>query len=165
MFLIQARPETVHGARERKSLIEYRLEGKGKILTKGISIGEKIGQGRANIIKDVKEIGKFKKGEILVTKITDPDWEPIMKIASGIVTDSGGVQKEAYFNKVPCITLRENTEWVETIEQGVNQLVGVDPEKIEERIINFHPQKENYSKELFGDGKTSAKIIEILLSN
>ena len=85
--------------------------------------------------------------------------------AKKIVTDSGGVQKEAYFNIVPCITLRENTEWVETIERGVNQLVGVDPEKIEESIINFHPKEQNYSKQLYGDGKTSVKIIEILLSN
>jgi len=82
--------------------------------------------------------------------------------AKKIVTDSGGIQKEAYFNKVPCITLRENTEWVETIEQGVNQLVGVDPEKIEESIINFHPREQNYSQQLYGDGKTSEKIIEIL---
>lgn len=82
--------------------------------------------------------------------------------AKKIVTDSGGVQKESYFNKIPCITLRKNTEWVETIEQGVNQLVGVEPEKIEEIIINFHPPEQNYSKQLFGDGKTSEKIIEIL---
>jgi len=85
--------------------------------------------------------------------------------AKKIVTDSGGVQKEACFNKIPCITLRENTEWVETIEQGVNQLVGVDPKKIKESIINFHPQEQNYSKSLYGDGKTSAKITKILLSN
>ena len=82
--------------------------------------------------------------------------------AKKIVTDSGGVQKEAYFCKVPCITLRENTEWVETIEQGVNQLVGVNPEKMKESINNFYPQEQDYSKQLFGDGKTSAKIIEIL---
>ena len=82
--------------------------------------------------------------------------------AKKIVTDSEGVQKESYFNKIPCITLRKNTEWVETIEQGVNQLVGVEPEKIEEIIINFHPPEQNYSKQLFGDGKTSEKIIEIL---
>lgn len=82
--------------------------------------------------------------------------------AKKIVTDSGGVQKEAYFNKIPCITLRENTEWVETIEQGVNQLVGVDPGKIKESINNFYPQEQDYSKQLYGDGKTSEKIIEIL---
>jgi len=82
--------------------------------------------------------------------------------AKKIVTDSGGVQKEAYFNKVPCITLRENTEWVETIEQGVNQLVGVDPGKIKESINNFYPQEQNYFKQLYGDGKTSEKIVKIL---
>lgn len=82
--------------------------------------------------------------------------------AKKIITDSGGVQKEAYFNKVPCITLRENTEWVETIEEGVNRLVGVVPEKIKESINNFCPPEQNYSKNLFGDGKTSVKIIKIL---
>jgi len=82
--------------------------------------------------------------------------------AKKIVTDSGGVQKEAYFNKVPCITLRENTEWVETIEEGVNKLVGVNPKKIKEAINNFHPLPKNYSKSLYGDGRTSEKIIKIL---
>ena len=82
--------------------------------------------------------------------------------AKKIVTDSGGVQKEAYFNKIPCITLRKNTEWVETIEQGVNQLVGVDPGKIKESINNFYPQEQDYSKQLYGDGKTSEKIVKIL---
>ncbi|MCD6094889.1 phosphoenolpyruvate synthase [bacterium] len=135
LFLIQARPETVHGARERKSLIEYRLEGKGKILTKGISIGEKIGQGRANIIKDVKEIGKFKKGEILVTKITDPDWEPIMKIASGIVTDSGGRTCHAAIISrelgIPCIVGTKNG--TEVISQ--NQEITIDCSKGEEGFV------------------------------
>ena len=82
--------------------------------------------------------------------------------AKKIVTDSGGVQKEAYFDKIPCITLRENTEWIETVEEGVNKLVGIDPEKIKENINNFYPSKQNYSKHLFGDGKTSEKIIKIL---
>lgn len=82
--------------------------------------------------------------------------------AKKIVTDSGGVQKEAYFNKVPCITLRENTEWVETVEEGANKLVGVNPKGIKESISNFHPKKQNYSKSLYGDGRTSEKIIKIL---
>ena len=82
--------------------------------------------------------------------------------AKKIVTDSGGVQKEAYFNKIPCITLRENTEWVETIEEGANKLVGVNPKKIKEDINNFHPREQNYSKSLYGDGRTSEKIIKIL---
>jgi len=82
--------------------------------------------------------------------------------AKKIVTDSGGVQKEAYFNRVPCITLRENTEWVETVEEGVNKLVGVEPEKIKESINNFSPSELNYSKNLYGDGRTSEKIVKIL---
>ena len=82
--------------------------------------------------------------------------------AKKIVTDSGGVQKEAYFNKVPCITLREITEWVETVKERVNKLVGVDPEKIKESINSFHPKEQNYSKSLYGDGKTSEKIVKII---
>ena len=82
--------------------------------------------------------------------------------AKKIVTDSGGIQKEAYFNKVPCVTLRENTEWIETIEEGANKLVGVNPKKIKEAINNFYPKEQNYSKSLYGDGRTSEKIIKIL---
>jgi pyruvate,water dikinase len=68
----------------------YALKGKGRILAKGKSVGEKIGAGPINVISSAKDIAKFKKGEILVTQMTDPDWEPIMKIAAGIVTDRGG---------------------------------------------------------------------------
>ncbi len=82
--------------------------------------------------------------------------------AKKIVTDSGGIQKEAYFNKVPCITLRENTEWIETIEEGVNKLVGVIPKKIKESINNFYIPEKKYSKNLYGDGRTSEKIVKIL---
>ena len=99
-------------------------------------------------------------------KIIDPigyfDMICLEANAKKIVTDSGGVQKEAYFNKVPCITLRENTEWVETVEEGVNKLVGVSPKKIKESLNNYYPPQVKYFKQLFGDGKTSEKIIKIL---
>jgi pyruvate,water dikinase len=68
----------------------YSLKEKGRVLVQGKSVGEKIGAGPVNVITSPREIEKFKKGEILVTQMTDPDWEPIMKIASGIVTDRGG---------------------------------------------------------------------------
>lgn len=120
LFFVQARPETVHRGEEKKSYVEYKLENGGKVITSGVSVGEKIGQGRANIIKDIKEIGKFKKGEILVTKMTDPDWEPIMKIASGIVTNEGGrtchsaiVSREL---GIPCVVGTKNG--TEVIPQG-----------------------------------------------
>lgn len=90
LFIVQARPETVHGAKGASTLESYVLEESGKLIVRGEPVGSKIGQGRANVIRDVSEIGRFKAGEVLVTEMTDPDWEPIMKIASAIVTERGG---------------------------------------------------------------------------
>jgi pyruvate,water dikinase len=90
LFIVQARPETVQSQKNRNVLEKYKLRDKGNVLCIGRSVGEKIGQGEANIIRDVKEIAKFQKGQILVTEMTDPDWEPIMKSAAGIITNLGG---------------------------------------------------------------------------
>ncbi|OGY45282.1 MAG: phosphoenolpyruvate synthase [Candidatus Buchananbacteria bacterium RIFCSPHIGHO2_01_FULL_39_14] len=90
LFIVQARPETVVAMKSTQVLEEYQLEKKGKILVSGSPVGAKIGAGKANIILDVKKINQFKAGEILVTDMTDPDWEPIMKIGAGIVTNQGG---------------------------------------------------------------------------
>lgn len=90
LFIVQARPETIHAERDFSKVKEYILIGKGEEVVKGVSVGSKIATGRARIIMDPKHIGEFQKGEILVTDITDPDWEPIMKISSAIVTDKGG---------------------------------------------------------------------------
>ncbi len=90
LFILQARPETVKSQREMNVLETYVLKEKGKVLVEGKSVGEKIGAGPVNVIASAREIGRFKKGEVLVTQMTDPDWEPVMKIASGIVTDRGG---------------------------------------------------------------------------
>ena len=90
LFIVQARPETVQSMKDMNVLEEYILSRKGKILTVGRSVGSKIGHGRAHVIKEVHDINRFKEGEILVTEMTDPDWEPIMKIASAIVTNQGG---------------------------------------------------------------------------
>ena len=90
LFIVQARPETVHSTADKNVFKEYVLKQKGKVLLSGTAVGSKISTGPVRIIKDVKNIGQFKKGEVLVTEITDPDWEPIMKIASAIITDKGG---------------------------------------------------------------------------
>ena len=90
LFIVQARPETVQSQKKKNVLEEYILKGKSKVLCIGAAVGNKIGQGKANVIKDVAKIAEFKKGEVLVTEMTDPDWEPIMKIASAIVTNSAG---------------------------------------------------------------------------
>ena len=90
LFIVQARPETVKSRMDLTSLSTYSLQQKGKLILQGASVGERIGSGKVSLIKDVKQINKFKDGDVLVTKMTDPDWEPIMKKASAIVTDSGG---------------------------------------------------------------------------
>jgi pyruvate,water dikinase len=90
LFILQARPETVKSQQTVNLLENYVLKEKGRVLTRGKSVGEKIGAGPINVISSAREIERFKKGEILVTQMTDPDWEPIMKVAAGIVTDRGG---------------------------------------------------------------------------
>jgi len=91
IFVVQARPETIHAGKKETVHEEYSLVSRPqKALVSGIPIGTRIVSGKVRVIKDVKDINTFKKGEVLVTEITDPDWEPIMKIASAIITDKGG---------------------------------------------------------------------------
>jgi len=90
LFIVQARPETVHSQTDLASLRTYVLEEEGKLLLRGEAVGTKIGQGEVKVIEHSSEIEKFKRGQVLVTDMTDPDWQPIMKIASGIVTNKGG---------------------------------------------------------------------------
>jgi pyruvate, water dikinase len=90
LYIVQARPETVQARKDQKVLEEYHLLEKGIILTEGAAVGSKIGQGKAHFIKDPSQISEFNKGEVLITQMTDPDWEPIMKVASAIVTNAGG---------------------------------------------------------------------------
>ncbi len=90
LFLVQARPETVQAERDFSKLVEYKVSGAGEELVRGISVGSKAATGITHLITDPKQILEFKAGEILVTTMTDPDWEPIMKMASAIVTDKGG---------------------------------------------------------------------------
>jgi len=90
LYIVQARPETVQAQKDFSKMTEYKREGDGEVLVKGISVGSSIAQGKVHIILDPKKIHEFKAGEVLVTDMTDPDWEPIMKIASAIITDKGG---------------------------------------------------------------------------
>ncbi len=92
LFIVQARPETIQAGRDFSKVKEYQLSGAGsqKVICQGAAVGSKIATGKARVILDAKHIRQFKKGEVLVTDMTDPDWEPIMKIASAIITDKGG---------------------------------------------------------------------------
>jgi len=90
LFIVQARPETVHARQDKNSIDNYKLEKPGNILVEGKSVGRKIATGIARIIKDASQIHELEPGEVLITDMTDPDWEPIMKIAAAIVTNRGG---------------------------------------------------------------------------
>lgn len=90
LFIVQARPETVQSRKDLSTLEDYRLTEKGSIITVGSPVGSKIAAGTARVIESPEQIKQFQKGEILVTTMTDPDWVPIMKMASAIVTDRGG---------------------------------------------------------------------------
>lgn len=116
-------------------------------------------------IKFLKKYGLYKKLERSENvKVIKPvgylDFLMLMANAQKILTDSGGIQKESYILSVPCITLRENSEWLETINEGWNVLVGTDKNKLLDAIQNFKPTRR--PKKLFGDGKASLKIAKLL---
>ncbi len=90
LYMLQARPETVTSQQHGTILEEYQLKGSGAIITTGHSVGAKIAQGPANLIRSTAHLADFSPGEILVADTTTPDWEPIMKIAAAIVTNRGG---------------------------------------------------------------------------
>ena len=89
LYILQARPETVQ-SRSGNTIDRFTLKGKSDVLTVGRSIGHKIGQGTAKVIKDVSEMNRIQAGDVLVSDMTDPDWEPVMKRAAAIVTNRGG---------------------------------------------------------------------------
>jgi len=90
LFIVQARPETVQSQKSTTVLKSYQLKENSDILATGRSVGASIGQGKAHVILDANQIHLFQPGSVLVTNKTDPDWEPIMKKASAIVTNQGG---------------------------------------------------------------------------
>jgi len=112
LYIIQARPETVQSQRNLNIVEQYKLSKKGEVILTGQAVGNKIGSGVAHKIIDVKEISNFKPGQVLVTDMTDPDWEPIMKIAGAIVTDKGGRTCHAAIVSrelgIPCIVGTNN---------------------------------------------------------
>jgi pyruvate,water dikinase len=90
LFIVQSRPETVHAPEGHNVYKEYKLDTNKPAILEGIAVGDKIGLGKVRVISDVSKITQFKAGEVLVTKMTDPDWVPVMRIASAIITDEGG---------------------------------------------------------------------------
>ena len=90
LYIVQARPETVRSRQEANTLERFALKQSGKVLIEGRAIGHKIGSGPARVISSISQMDEFRPGDVLVADMTDPDWEPIMKRASAIVTNRGG---------------------------------------------------------------------------
>ena len=120
LFIVQARPETVQAGKDTMVIDKYVLKESGKLLARGLSVGDRIGQGKAHIIKDVRHIKEFKQGDVLVTEMTDPDWVPIMKQAAAIVTNRGGRSCHAAIISrelgIPCVVGTNNA--TEKISHG-----------------------------------------------
>lgn len=135
LFIVQARPETIHADQNKAVYEEYVLKTKGTELIKGTAVGAKITTGRVHIIKEARQMSTFKEGEILVTEITDPDWEPIMKIASAIITEKGGRTSHAAIVSrelgVPCIV--GTGKATKVLKNG--QLVTVDCSSGKEGVV------------------------------
>ena len=114
--------------------------------------------------KFIKLYGLYKKLKNSNVKVVNPlgysDMLVLERNAKKILTDSGGIQKEAYFFKIPCITLRDSTEWLETVNDGWNSLVGASKSKIVSAIKNFNPKSKQ--TESYGDGQASKNIAEII---
>ena len=90
IYILQARPETVKSQSAGKTEVRYKLKGKGAVLVSGRAIGQKVGTGPVRLVHNISEMDKVQPGDVLVTDMTDPNWEPVMKRASAIVTNRGG---------------------------------------------------------------------------
>lgn len=162
LYIVQARPETVQVKKDLTVIEEFVMQDKGKVLCQGAAVGKKIGQGKAHLIKDATQISDFRQGEILVTEITDPDWEPIMKMASAIVTNAGGRTSHAAIVSrelgIPAVVGCGNA--TDTIKNGQNITVSCaegELGKIYEGLLKYKINKNNLKN--FVPPKTPVKMI------
>lgn len=159
LYILQARPETVHSKSNSDYYEIYKLKEKGRFFAQGSSVGRKIASGIANVIATPKDIKKFTKGGVLITKRTDPDWEPIMKIASGIVTEEGGRTSHAAIVSrelgVPAVLGVENATKIFRTGEPVTIDCSGKIGKVWKGSLKFSKEVHNISK----IPKTSTKIL------
>ncbi len=150
LFIVQARPETVHSQKDSNYMETYKLLEKGEVLATGKAVGSKIGQGKAHVIRDVSEITQFNAGEVLVTDMTDPDWEPIMKVASAIVTNRGGRTCHAAIISremgIPCVVGTENgTEAITSGEDVTVSCAEGEEGKVYRGLLKYEVERIDFS--------------------
>ncbi len=148
LFILQARPETVQSQKDLNVLENYVLLDKREPIVTGTSVGSKIGAGPVHVIESVNEIKKFRKGEVLVSDMTDPDWEPIMKIASAIVTNKGGRTCHAAIVSrelgVPCIVgTGDGTKILHDVEEATVSCAEGEVGKVYKGILKYDIQRIN----------------------
>lgn len=160
LYIVQARPETVESQVDPNVLVEYILQDKGKVLLEGAAVGSKVGKGQVQVIRQVTEIENFKAGNVLVAEMTDPDWEPIMKKAAAIVTNSGGRTCHAAIVSrelgIPCIVGTGNATEVLKNKQIVTiSCVEGETGKIYQGALKYRIKKTNLKKV----GKPKTKVM------
>ena len=148
LFILQARPETVQSQKDVNVLESYVLLEKKAPLVTGTSVGSKIGAGPVNVIASASDIKNFRKGEVLVTDMTDPDWEPIMKIAAAIVTNKGGRTCHAAIVSrelgVPCIVgTGKGTEALKNAKEATVSCAEGEVGNVYEGILKFDIKRVN----------------------
>ena len=148
LFILQARPETVQSQKDVNVLESYKLSEAGNLIATGTSVGSKIGAGKAHIIENASDIKAFKKGEILITDMTDPDWEPIMKIATAIITNKGGRTCHAAIISrelgVPCIVgTGDGTEKLKGFDEVTASCAEGEVGNVYEGILKYDIKKIN----------------------
>ncbi|MBI4994690.1 phosphoenolpyruvate synthase [Candidatus Peregrinibacteria bacterium] len=150
LYIVQARPETIHGAKEGGMLETYVLDAEqknGRLIVQGQAVGNKIGRGMVRVVASPDHISQFKPGEILVTDMTNPDWEPIMKVAQAIITNKGGKTCHAAIVSrelgVPCVIGTGNaTKLLKTgMEVTVDCSTGTGD--VYSGLLNFRVEKLN----------------------
>ncbi len=146
LFIVQARPETVQSQKALDVLLTYHLDKKGPVLARGKSVGEKVANGKARIVPDVAHLPSFQPGEILIADTTTPDWEPVMKTASAIVTNRGGRTCHAAIVSrelgIPAVVGSEDA--MEKIRTGLEVTVSCaegDEGVVYDGILPFHVEK------------------------
>lgn len=179
LFIVQARPETVHSAKPRTAAAEvYRLKGKlGTPLVTGQAVGEKIGAGRVRIVKDVQALATVEAGELLIAESTDPDWEPVMKRVAAIVTDQGGRTAHAAIVSrelgLPCIvgtgnatrTLHDGDEVTVSCAEGSEGRVYAGRLPFEIELIDAASVPETRTKVMLNIGDPSRAFALAVIPN
>ncbi|MFP4045549.1 MAG: phosphoenolpyruvate synthase [Candidatus Aenigmatarchaeota archaeon] len=159
LYILQARPETVHSQKEKDVIKYYNLQDEGQVLCSGQAIGRKISQGEVNIIIDKEEMHQFKEGQVLVTDMTDPDWEPIMKKSAAVITEKGGATSHAAIVSrelgIPAIVGTENA----TSVLKDQDMVTVDCSGGKGKVLKGDVDFEVVEKELDKIPETETKVM------